>query len=74
MNFNNWGILLKRSLIMVKLDIRIIQDEKAPLDLAFRASCEGDSIYAGYGATPYEALYDLINEFKEHDVWRADNE
>ena len=64
---------------MVKLDIRITQDKKAPPDLAFCASCNdvlavGDSIYAGYGATPYEALYALINEFKEYDVWRADNE
>jgi len=58
---------------MVKLEIKIIQDEKAPLDLAFCASAEsGDGIVAGYGADPYLALHDLINELENQEVWRPD--
>jgi len=58
---------------MIKLEIKIVQDKTAPLDLAFCASAEdGDGISFGYGPNPYEALHELINEFEEEEVWRPD--
>ena len=60
---------------MELIEVKIIQDTRAPLDLAFCASSDGgtgDNIYAGYGKTPYEALHELINEFFLAEIWRPD--
>jgi hypothetical protein len=64
---------------MISLDIRITQNDKASPGFFFVASCNslsavGDTIYVGYGKNPYCALRDLIDEFENQEVWRADNE
>ena len=62
----------------VNLNMRIIETNEAITnpDLQFNAFTTGgdigDNIFAGYGATPYEALHDLIKEFEEAEIWRPD--
>ena len=31
-----------------------------------------DTIFAGHGKDPYEALHDLINEFEDAELYRPD--
>jgi len=33
-----------------------------------------DTIFAGHGKDPYEALHDLINELEEAELYRPENE
>ena len=59
----------------VKLNINIIKTNEAITapDLQFSAFTTGgvgDNIFAGYGATPYKALHDLLSEFESAEIWR----
>ncbi len=64
---------------MVNLRIKIVNvqivSDPADEDI-FTASVESpDSIIAGYGDNPYDAVRDLINELEyQHQYFRADDE
>jgi hypothetical protein len=57
--------------MMVKLEITITQDKESP-EYYCASAWVGDGICAGYGKDPFEALEDLIGEFREQEVWRPD--
>ncbi len=64
---------------MIQLSIKIVEntgqsDMEPASDFRFCASLENqDEIIAGYGADPYEALRELINEMEyHHEYFRPD--
>jgi hypothetical protein len=56
---------------MIKFTVEIVQQGQD-----FIASSEdasgGDHVFQGVGLDPYEALYDLVSEFREADLYRPD--
>lgn len=61
----------------VIMEIKIVREEPERDDeFAFCASSDagtgGETLYAGYGADPYLALHNLINNFTEAELFRPD--
>lgn len=60
----------------IEFHVKIIRDDNAPSDLCFEASSEDAAgtghIFAGHGGNPYDALSDLIDNFRDAELYRPD--
>lgn len=60
----------------VKFTVEIIRENGEKDTGIFTASSNdasgSDVIFAGHGDTPYKALYDLIDEFENAELYRPD--
>ena len=62
---------------MVKLEISITELKEKDGYQSFYAklaNMDADTLIAGEGRNPYQALADLVDEMKVHEYFRADNE